>query len=120
MNATQVLIFVPSYEYGQKLYKCMISITEFMDISKIYLCDDRFPIQREIRKLTENLPNVPQIIIGTSQRIRDLIIDRRITLSEIRLIFLNHLDKFTSVFDRHAISEIFNYDELRFTDRKSY
>ncbi len=88
----------------------MCQIAEFMDISKIHLCDDRITIHREIRKLTENLPNLPQIMIGTPQRIRNLILEKSITLSQIRIIFLNHLDKIESSVDKFAISEIFDTD----------
>lgn len=106
MNETQAIIISPTHELSSQIYNVVCKLGSFMDNFGCQLFIGGVPVQDDVHKIKEKRP---QIAVGTSGRIHDLLKKNIIRQDHLKLIILDEADSMLSFGFKEQIYNIFQF-----------
>ncbi|KAI9633566.1 P-loop containing nucleoside triphosphate hydrolase protein [Dioszegia hungarica] len=91
VRTTQVLIIVSSPERAKQLHTTLIDLGKTLGVF-CHFCVSENPIVRDTARATSN----PHFLVGTPERVHELIKSNKINLSTVRMLLLPDADDFAS------------------------
>jgi translation initiation factor 4A len=100
----QGLVLAPTRELAQQIAKCMIALSDFMDI-KVHACVGGTAVREDIRIFNEGV----QVVVGTPGRVFDMVNRRALRTDACKMFMLDEADEMLSRGFKDQIYDIFKF-----------
>jgi translation initiation factor 4A len=105
LNEVQGIILAPTRELAIQIHRVISNIGTFMENLKCKLFIGGVSIDSDIKKLEQN----PQIVVGTTGRVHDLMRRRKLSTKNIKLLVIDEADEMLSTGFKEQIYNIFQF-----------
>ena len=105
LNEVQGIILAPTRELAIQIHRVISNIGTFMENLKCKLFIGGVSIDSDIKELEQN----PQIVVGTTGRVHDLMRRRKLSTKNIKLLVIDEADEMLSTGFKEQIYNIFQF-----------
>ena len=105
LNEVQGIILAPTRELAIQIHRVISNIGTFMENLKCKLFIGGVSIDSDIKELEQN----PQIVVGSTGRVHDLMRRRKLSTKNIKLLVIDEADEMLSTGFKEQIYNIFQF-----------